>query len=102
MHEPKLIITVHESLKETMETRLRALTAKLRVASDILVVGDSYIAPPNCRIEWKNGAMHRDTQELWQQVEQVIQSMVASSINDANVACDAIEQTLLTPPSEGA
>ena len=102
MHEPKLVVTVHESLKDNMEARLQTLAEKLRVASEIIVVGDSYIAIPNCRIEWKHGGMHRNTEEIWQQVEQVIQSMVASAARDADTVADTIEPTLLTPPSEGA
>lgn len=97
MHEPKLIITVHESLQKTLENKIQQAARTLQMGGEITVVGDATIAPANCRIDWKNGAMVRDTESLWQQVEQVVASMVASGQNEADALCNNIET-----PSDGA
>ncbi len=101
-HEPKLIITIHESLKPLLEEKINAATKTVQASSEIKVIGDPNIAPPNCRIEWKNGAMVRDTDALWQQVEQVVVSMVASGSREAGALCDAVEASRNQPPEDPA
>ncbi len=98
LHEPKLTITIHDSMQQTLEKKIRETAAKLQIPSEIQVVGDAHIAPPNCRIEWKNGAMVRDTDSLWQQVEQVVANMIASGEREANAICDAMENPQPTAP----
>lgn len=102
-HEPKLVITVHESLSATLEAKIAAESGKLQAAGEISVVGDANIASANCRIEWKGGAMVRDTAALWQHVEQVIASMVASNERDADAVADSLENHITQPnqPTEG-
>ena len=101
MHEPKLSITIHDSMQESLEKKLAIARKTSQFAGEIQVNGDPNIAPPNCRIEWKNGAMIRDTESLWQQVEQVIASMVASGQRDAAALCDTIEASRTAPPQDG-
>lgn len=107
MHEPKLVITIHESMKETLEKKLAIAQKSLQMAGEMVVVGDAHIAPPNCRIEWKNGAMVRDTESLWQQVEQVVATMVTSSEREAETLCEQMynvvaENTNTAEPIEGS
>jgi len=100
MHEPKLTITIHQSMRETLEKKLQSIAGQAQLSSDIYVVGDPNIAPPNCRIEWKNGAMVRDTNQLWQQVEQIVGSMVASAEREAAEICNVIETPEISPQGE--
>lgn len=100
LHEPKLEITVHESLAKTLETKLQSAASSLKITGEIQVNGDATINPTNCRIEWKNGSMVRDTETLWQQVEQVITSMVASSAREVESACDALQNQHLSQQGE--
>lgn len=98
MHEPKLLITVHESMAKTLEEKIANATKSTQTSGEITIVGDANIAPPNCRIEWKNGAMIRDTEQLWQQIEQVITSMSASDEREASTLCDQLEQLIVETP----
>jgi flagellar assembly protein FliH len=97
-HEPKLLITVHESMAGTLEAKIAHATKSMQSSGEISIVGDANIAPPNCRIEWKNGAMIRDTEQLWQQIEQVIASMSASDEREASTLCDQLEQLIVQTP----
>lgn len=101
-HEPQLIVTVHESFKATLEAKIRNQGGNIQNIDEIIVVGDASIAPENCRIEWKNGAMVRDTQALWQQVEQLVGSMVASAGSEAEALSSQVEsQPVNTDISQG-
>ncbi len=98
MHEPKLFITVHESMAKTLEEKIAHASKSLQISGEITINGDANIAPPNCRIEWKNGAMIRDVDQLWEQVEQVVASMSATDERDASALCDQLEQIITQPP----
>lgn len=98
LHEPKLLITVHASMARTLEEKITAAAKTLQVVGEITINGDANIAPSNCRIEWKNGAMIRDTEHLWQQVEQVVASMTASGEREAAELCEQMEPLITQPP----
>jgi flagellar assembly protein FliH len=100
MHEPKLTITLHASMQKALEEKLASAARSMQLPEDIKVVGDPDIAPPNCRIEWKNGAMLRDTDALWQQVEQVVAGMVASCGNEVDAVAGALENPPEIPKGE--
>lgn len=90
--EPKLSITVHASLADTLERKLQALTTRLQSATQCIVIRDEAIALADCRIEWKYGAMERHTGQLWQQIERAIESMVASAPRDTMQHMESLEQ----------
>ncbi len=90
-HEPQLIIVVHERLASTLEEKINSLSAAQKGLGTIIVQPDSAITPANCRIEWKNGALVRDTESLWKQVDVIIESMVASNVRDAEAITDLLQ-----------
>ena len=99
-HEPKLTITIHESLKQTLEKKINSSLNNLKEGGEIIVCGDGNISLANCRIEWKNGTILRDTEALIQRIEQIIEEVKNSSRNEAEQLCNAIEGSKGEPPPE--
>ncbi len=101
-HEPELTIIVHESLADTLRGKIDALPPSKKGNGKITIHPDSAITPENCRIEWKNGALVRDTDSLWKQVDTIIESMVASNVRDADALTDVLQdqsnEALSNPP----
>jgi flagellar biosynthesis/type III secretory pathway protein FliH len=95
--EPRLAITVHSRLAPALEHTLQSLSARSQEAAHCIVTGDESMAVADCRIEWKYGAMERHTGALWQQVEQVVASMVSSAARTTEAQIAPLEQTL--PPT---
>lgn len=95
--EPKLAITVHQSLVERLERHMQQLATHLRSATDIQVIGNETLPVENCRIEWKHGNFVRNTESLWQEIERVVATMVASAAHDAKTQLTAVEATLPNP-----
>ncbi|MDX2112123.1 MAG: FliH/SctL family protein [Alphaproteobacteria bacterium] len=77
--EPRLHITVHPALAATLESRLNTLVAQQQMSVQISVSGDDAMAHSDCRIAWKHGAMERHSGQLWQEIERVVENMVASA-----------------------
>lgn len=98
-HEPKLTIIVHESQAEILRSLIDAMPPAQKGDGEIIVHGDAHISPQNCRVEWKNGALVRDSEQLWQEVDKVIASMIASNERDADALADALQaQAEQSPP----
>lgn len=80
--EPSITITVHESIATALETRIGEYFAGSQDPGEINIEGDADIAPTDCRIEWKKGGMARDTARLWQEMETIIQGIVAGALHE--------------------
>jgi flagellar assembly protein FliH len=96
--EPKLTITVHESMGDMLAKQLENLTSRLQSATDITILRDPDMPQADCRIEWKHGAMERNTQRLLEQTDRVTENMVASAARDTNAHLDTLQAGL--PESE--
>jgi flagellar assembly protein FliH len=92
--EPKLLVTVHTSLAATLEKKLQDMAARLQSAGDIVVMPDAQIVPGDCRIEWKHGALERNAQELWQQIERTIENMSAGVDHTVSVQMENLQAIL--------
>ena len=72
LKEPKLTITVHESMGDTLARKVEQLAERLQSAADIVILRDPAMPAADFRVEWNQGVMERQTEQLWQQVEKVI------------------------------
>ena len=64
---PHVAVRVHESLLEQTRTRLNEIAATRGFEGRLVILGESDIAPGDCRLEWADGGMIRDqeaTQKL--------------------------------------
>jgi len=83
LKEPKLTITVHESMGDTLARKLEQLAARLQSATDIVILRDPSMPMADCRIEWNQGEIERQTAQIWQQIEKTIEDMTATITRDA-------------------
>lgn len=92
--EPKIAITVHESLGDTLERRLQEIAAKLPAATQIVIQRDGNMPKSDCHIEWQHGSMERNTDRLSQQVEKAAESITASRQRDTAQQMEALNEQL--------
>lgn len=79
MHdEPKMVVRVHESLVETFRARIDTTADASGFSGRIAVVADAKQTPADVRIEWADGGVERNTQQVWQEIEAIIERFVAS------------------------
>ena len=95
--EPRIAITVHESVAASLEKRLQALKEKLQASADIVVVRDAAINPADCKIEWKYGAMERHTGTLWDQIDKAVGTLAAGAAHTAEKHLDAVAAQVANP-----
>jgi hypothetical protein len=95
--EPKLKIIVPENLVDPLKKKIADIATRMASAADIIVVGQAGIPVTDCRIEWKDGALVRDTGKLWEDIARVVEGMSASARHEAETHVDSI-----TPASRDA
>jgi len=89
--EPKLQIVVHESLADSLKKKIAELTVRMPEAGNIVVVGKTEFAVTDCRIEWKDGALTRSTQKIWEDIAQTVEGMRSSAKHQAEAHADALQ-----------
>lgn len=72
---PHLVVRVHESAVETMESMLAGLARETGFAGRLVVLGQSDIGPGDGRIEWADGGMAIDSALIGQKVEEAVRSI---------------------------
>lgn len=83
VNEPQITVTINSRLADELSHKLKQLSAREKVASNISVLPDENIIISDYRIEWKNGSLERSTEKLWQQMDKVIGNMLATIASEA-------------------
>lgn len=92
--EPKLVVTVQSSLTESLKTKVAQLTATVQNAASVEVVGNEGFPLADCRVEWKSGALLRNTEKLWQDIHKVVEGMSAAGTHEAENKIEILQAAL--------
>lgn len=71
--EPRVQIMVHPDLRELLTERLATMTHRAGFDGKVFVNGDPSLILGDCRIEWSNGAAIRNSEELWDMIDEIIE-----------------------------
>lgn len=82
--EPKISIRLNPALADPIKKHIAQIVLKEAYPGKIAVVRDESIAPGDCRIEWKNGGLERNTQDILNQTEELLRLYGHSSPDSAN------------------
>lgn len=77
--EPRIIVHVNENIIELLRTTLTEITTNSGYEGQFLVTGDKEIKYGDCRIEWNNGGIERNSEKLWKDIERIIAENTLSS-----------------------
>ncbi len=80
--EPWFTIRVPAEQVEELNERVQSAGADRGYEGRLTVVGDESLKPGDCRIEWAQGGMIRDREQIWSAVEAAIAQALASAGND--------------------
>lgn len=73
IHEPRIVARVHESQFDEVNARIHALTTQKAYAGKIIVLADTDVRPGDCRIEWADGGIERNTESTMKDIESILQ-----------------------------
>jgi len=68
-NEPRLVAYVPNQLLDPLNERVSTISAARGFEGRVVLIGDPELADSDCRIEWADGGLERDTRRLWSDIE---------------------------------
>ena len=84
---PHVVVRVHDSLHATARQKLDDIVHECGLAGRLVVLAESEIAPGDCRIEWADGGITRDSAATGHAVDEAVARYV-----DARLATTTAEE----------
>ena len=75
--EPRLVIRVEDGLLDRLGSQIEALTRSSGFEGRVILLADASIAPGDCRVEWADGGVERNSAALWEDIEAAIRRALA-------------------------
>ena len=73
LEEPKIVVYVNGKLKAPLEERMAGIAAKAGFKGQMTVEGVDDIIVGDCRVEWIGGGARRHVDELWQEIDGIVE-----------------------------
>jgi len=70
--EPRLVVRVHESEFDVLNEKIQAIATQRAFQGKIVVLADADVASGDCRIEWADGGVERNTPATEKAIEQTL------------------------------
>lgn len=100
VNEPRLVVRLSDHMVETLRGYVDELAARCGFQGDVVLLADPELGPEDCHIEWADGGVERNSERLWQDVEQAAARLLP---NLPNLTADrAMETTKQEPTSTPA
>lgn len=101
LEEPRIVVYVNGKLKAPLEERMAGLAAKAGFKGEMTVEGVDDIIVGDCRVEWMGGGARRHTDELWQEIDEVVERNLGdSSTSAAKVTTEGVDSGSESPTVE--
>ena len=72
MSEPRLVVRVHDSMLDTITIKLQREAEQRGYAGKLVFLADPDFGPSDCRVEWADGGLERDTSRLWGEIDKAV------------------------------
>lgn len=82
--EPRIVVRVAERLAEPLKARLTALADEAGFAGRVVVAAEPRLAAADCRLEWSDGGVERDSAVLADHIEGALQRYIDADLRRAN------------------
>ncbi len=83
-HEPRLVVRVHETEFDSLNSRIAEITAQKAYAGKVVVLADADIAAGDCRVEWADGGIERNVQATWKNIDNAVAPNATPTANSQN------------------
>ncbi|MBK1665446.1 flagellar assembly protein FliH [Rhodospirillum rubrum] len=98
--EPRLIVRVHPAIADSLRERLDAVAAESGYEGKLTVSADPRVPPTDCKVEWGEGGVERDSARQWAEIEALIDRHLAGAaapVSDAPEADEPAAPTTTDP-----
>ncbi|MGB1548282.1 MAG: hypothetical protein ACPHIA_07125 [Alphaproteobacteria bacterium] len=82
--EPRVVIRVHDSLLDSLRTRIDSAAANAGFAGKLVLLADDSLQGADCRVEWADGGAERDEERLWKDIEESARRLIGQLEKDSS------------------
>ncbi|GEO81471.1 FliH/SctL family protein [Pararhodospirillum oryzae] len=72
LDEPRLVVRVHPDVAELVRARVGPLVKDCGYEGRLTVTSDPRLGRPDCRVEWGEGGIERDSARQWSEIEAIV------------------------------
>lgn len=76
--EPRLVAYVSPTQLDALQARMAGLSAANGFEGRVVLIGDDKMADSDCRVEWADGGVERDSNLIWRTIEEAINRYLAA------------------------
>lgn len=76
--EPRVVIRVHDSQLDAVTAAIEPQAQQRGFNGKLVFLVDSSLGPADCKVEWADGGLERDSDRLWQQIDGVVAEVLQS------------------------
>jgi flagellar assembly protein FliH len=96
---PHVVVRVSEALHESARAKLDEIVQQCGPATRLVVLTEPDIAVGDCRIEWADGGINRDTAAVAAAIEEAVTRYVGARRNDAGAGGTGASSARLAEPT---
>ena len=83
--ETKMVFSVASEIKDDVENKVAEMVALSGREIDFKVVGSADIKMGDCTIEWSGGGLIRDQDQMWREIDEIVERNLGSLPGDSMV-----------------
>jgi flagellar assembly protein FliH len=84
--EPRMVIRVADEDLDALSERIDTITARRGFAGKVVLLAEPTVAAGDCRIEWADGGVERDSARLWNDIDQAVVRLLGTGGHTADAS----------------
>lgn len=77
--QPKVMIRVSKDLEDSLADKVELMASRVGYEGQVVLVGDPELPVDDCRVSWQAGAVERSLDDIWGQIDQIVDRVVAGA-----------------------
>jgi flagellar assembly protein FliH len=77
--EPRMVIRVADADLDALSERIDAIATRRGFAGKVVLLAEPSVASGDCRIEWADGGVERDSARLWQDIDMAVARLLGGN-----------------------
>ena len=84
--EPRMVIRVADEDLDALSDRIDTIAQRRGFSGKIVLLAEPSVAAGDCRIEWADGGVERDSARLWNDIDQAVVRLLGSGGHTADAS----------------
>lgn len=102
MEEPRIVVRIADAMLDQVKEDLEQIAEQSGFPGQMIVLSDAELSTQDCRVEWADGGAERDSDRIWQEIDDRIERFLESLTPAAAMEPEITEDAEITETAETA